>query len=103
MIWRRRRRSLIRRFAPSSPKGRRRESASPLPCPDPLLQRFIEGVAGAEGLFERGDAEPLGAFVQKPAGEFGDLAAGAVERDEAVGIDVLAGREDGAEAPPIGL
>ena len=103
MIWRRRRRSLIRRFAPSSPKGRRREDASLLPRPDAPLQRLVEGVAGAERLFERGDADPLGAFFQKPAGEFGDLAAGAVEGDEAVRIDVLAARGNCAEAPPIGL
>ena len=85
------------------PQGRGRAAISPLPRPDPLLQRFVERVAGVEGLFERGHADPLGAFFQEPAGELGDLAAGAVERDEAVGIDVLAGREDGAEAPPIGL
>ena len=45
----------------------------------------------------------LGAFLQEPAGELGDLAAGAVERDQTVRIDVLAGRWNRAEAPPIGL
>jgi hypothetical protein len=58
---------------------------------------------GAERLFQRGDADPLGAFLQEPAGELGDLAAGAVERDQAARIDVLAGRGTRAEASPIGL
>ena len=53
-----------------------------LPRPDPPLQRLVERVAGVERLFERRDADPLGAFIEEPAGEFGDLAAGAVERDD---------------------
>src|SRR5271163_4298868 len=82
---------------PPLDRGRPRNDL-PLPRPDPLLQRLVEGVAGAERLFERGDADPLGAFFQKPAGQLGDLAAGAVERAEAVRIDVLAAGGDGAEA-----
>jgi hypothetical protein len=66
--------------------------------PDPLLQRFLH-----ERLFERGDADPLGALLQEPAGDLGDLAAGAMEGDEAVRVDGLAGRGNRAEAPPIGL
>jgi len=53
----------------------RARAASTLSGADPVLERFVEGVAGVEGFFEGGDADPLGAFVQKPAGELGDLAA----------------------------
>ena len=70
---------------------------------DPLLQRFVERIARGEGLFERGDADPLGALGEQPAGELRHFAACAMQRDESVRIDILAARRNGAEALGGGL
>ena len=58
------------RSAPATFPASPHLAGSGLSRADPPLERLIERVAGGEGLFERGDADPLGAFGQKPAGLF---------------------------------
>ena len=55
-----------------------------LALPDSPLQRFGKRVAGDEGLFERRDADPLGALREQPTGELRHLVACAMQRDEPV-------------------
>src|SRR5580693_9711385 len=90
--------------APTRPKdgfcrtGRATLDESVLARADPALQRIVKRIAGGEGLFERRNADPLGALREQPARKLGHLVARAMQRDETVRIDVLAGRRDRAEA-----
>ena len=71
---------------------------APLRRPDPPIQRLVQRVPRVEHVFERHDADPLGAFPQKPAREIGRGALGAVERHETPRVGRLAEGGDGAEA-----
>ena len=68
---------------------------APHPCPAPIRysSASYNALQAPKACSSAGDADPLGALLQKPAGEFG-----AVEGDEAVPIDVHAGRGNCAEA-----
>ena len=65
---------------------------------DASLERLVENIARSESLFERSDADPLGALSEQPAGKLGHLVARAMQRDEPVRIDIFARRRDRAEA-----